>query len=129
MNRVRRRSSIHPSQLTAAALLQFAEPPVYNKVISGFQALRQARAPVAGLEPATGGSLQISGQTHQPLRHRPPHTTHILPGKGKKTVNFASLVLPHTTADHFTTHMRMPKSDNYIFHLSGRGCKGCKINA
>ncbi|GFO26861.1 hypothetical protein PoB_005336600 [Plakobranchus ocellatus] len=30
---------------------------------SGFQALRQARTPVAGLEPATGGSLQISGRT------------------------------------------------------------------
>ncbi|GFN89487.1 hypothetical protein PoB_001599300 [Plakobranchus ocellatus] len=34
-----------------------------KKVISGFQALRQARAPVAGLEPATEWSLQISGRT------------------------------------------------------------------
>ncbi|GFO34258.1 hypothetical protein PoB_006076300 [Plakobranchus ocellatus] len=34
--------------------------PVHNKVISVFQALRQAWAPVAGLEPATEGSLQIS---------------------------------------------------------------------
>ncbi|GFO36809.1 cathepsin d [Plakobranchus ocellatus] len=40
------------------------EMPVHNKVISGFQALRQARAPVAGLEPATEWSLQISGRTH-----------------------------------------------------------------
>ncbi|GFO13440.1 hypothetical protein PoB_003994500 [Plakobranchus ocellatus] len=35
--------------------------PVQNKVISGVQALRQARAPMARLKPATeGGSLQIS---------------------------------------------------------------------
>ncbi|GFN79056.1 hypothetical protein PoB_000556200 [Plakobranchus ocellatus] len=33
-------------------------------MISGFQALRQARAPMAGLEPATNGSLQISGRIH-----------------------------------------------------------------
>ncbi|GFO03973.1 hypothetical protein PoB_003047800 [Plakobranchus ocellatus] len=33
-----------------------------NEVISGFQALRQARAPVPGLEPATDESLQISGR-------------------------------------------------------------------
>ncbi|GFO32462.1 hypothetical protein PoB_005896700 [Plakobranchus ocellatus] len=31
---------------------------IHNKVISGFEALRQARAPVARLEPATEGSLQ-----------------------------------------------------------------------
>ncbi|GFO16381.1 hypothetical protein PoB_004288600 [Plakobranchus ocellatus] len=43
---------------------------VHNKVISGFQALRQARAPVAGLEPATEGSLQISGRTRKPLCYR-----------------------------------------------------------
>ncbi|GFO47971.1 hypothetical protein PoB_007447600 [Plakobranchus ocellatus] len=35
---------------------------VHNKMNSGFQALRQSRAPVAGLEPATEGSLQISGR-------------------------------------------------------------------
>ncbi|GFO30234.1 hypothetical protein PoB_005673900 [Plakobranchus ocellatus] len=45
---------------------------VHNKVISGFQALRQARAPVAGLEPATEGSLQISGRTRKPLCYRRP---------------------------------------------------------
>ncbi|GFO27997.1 craniofacial development protein 2-like [Plakobranchus ocellatus] len=39
-------------------------PPVQNKVISGFQALRQAEAPMMGLEPATERSLQISGQSH-----------------------------------------------------------------
>ncbi|GFN75939.1 homeobox even-skipped homolog protein 2 [Plakobranchus ocellatus] len=39
----------------------FCIQPVHDKVISGFQALRQARAPVAGLGPATEGSLQISG--------------------------------------------------------------------
>ncbi|GFN84935.1 histone-lysine N-methyltransferase SETMAR [Plakobranchus ocellatus] len=42
------------------------------KVISGFQALRQARAPVAGLEPTTEGSLQISGRTRKPLCYRRP---------------------------------------------------------
>ncbi|GFO01809.1 hypothetical protein PoB_002831400 [Plakobranchus ocellatus] len=45
---------------------------VHNKVISGFEALRQARAPVAGLEPATEGSLQISGRTRKPLCYRRP---------------------------------------------------------
>ncbi|GFO33589.1 hypothetical protein PoB_006009400 [Plakobranchus ocellatus] len=44
--------------------------PVHNKMISGFQALRQARAPVAGLQPATEGSLQISGRTRKPLCYR-----------------------------------------------------------
>ncbi|GFO14497.1 hypothetical protein PoB_004100200 [Plakobranchus ocellatus] len=34
--------------------------PVHNMVTSGFQAFRQARAPVVGFEPATEGSLQIS---------------------------------------------------------------------
>ncbi|GFO07473.1 hypothetical protein PoB_003397800 [Plakobranchus ocellatus] len=34
--------------------------PVYNKVISGDEALHQARALLAGLEPATKGSLLIS---------------------------------------------------------------------
>ncbi|GFO39863.1 hypothetical protein PoB_006636800 [Plakobranchus ocellatus] len=34
---------------------------VYNKVISGFQQLRRARAPVTGLEPATESLLQIQG--------------------------------------------------------------------
>ncbi|GFO16157.1 hypothetical protein PoB_004266200 [Plakobranchus ocellatus] len=33
-------------------------------------ALRQARAPVTGLEPATEGSLQISGQILYPLCHQ-----------------------------------------------------------
>ncbi|GFO40881.1 Zinc-binding in reverse transcriptase domain-containing protein [Plakobranchus ocellatus] len=46
--------------------------PVHNKVISGFKAPRQAGAPMAGLEPATEGSLQISGRTHKPLCHRRP---------------------------------------------------------
>ncbi|GFO44077.1 hypothetical protein PoB_007058200 [Plakobranchus ocellatus] len=41
-------------------------------VISGFQALRQARAAVVGLEPATEGSLQISGRILYSLYHRPP---------------------------------------------------------
>ncbi|GFO03777.1 hypothetical protein PoB_003028200 [Plakobranchus ocellatus] len=43
--------------------------PVHNK-ISGFQALRQAKAPVAGLKLAKEGSLQILGWTHWPLSHR-----------------------------------------------------------
>ncbi|GFO20675.1 hypothetical protein PoB_004718000 [Plakobranchus ocellatus] len=37
--------------------------PVNNKVISGFQAIRRAKSPVAGLEPATEESLQISERT------------------------------------------------------------------
>ncbi|GFO10300.1 gamma-tubulin complex component 4 [Plakobranchus ocellatus] len=37
---------------------------VHNKVISGFQALRQAGAPEAALEPVTEGSLKILGRTH-----------------------------------------------------------------
>ncbi|GFO03237.1 hypothetical protein PoB_002974200 [Plakobranchus ocellatus] len=37
---------------------------VDNKVISGFQAICQTRGPVAGLENAPEGSLQISGRTH-----------------------------------------------------------------
>ncbi|GFN80908.1 hypothetical protein PoB_000741400 [Plakobranchus ocellatus] len=32
---------------------------VYKKVISGFQALREARAPVVRLEPATEGSADL----------------------------------------------------------------------
>ncbi|GFO11487.1 hypothetical protein PoB_003799200, partial [Plakobranchus ocellatus] len=40
--------------------------PVHNKVISDVQ----ARAPVAGLEHMTEGSLQISGQICYPLYHR-----------------------------------------------------------
>ncbi|GFN99859.1 hypothetical protein PoB_002636500 [Plakobranchus ocellatus] len=46
--------------------------PAPNKVISGFKALRQARALMAGLELATKGSLQISRRTHKPLCHRRP---------------------------------------------------------
>ncbi|GFO33830.1 hypothetical protein PoB_006033500 [Plakobranchus ocellatus] len=41
----------------------FVYKAVHNKVISDFQALRQARVRVAALEPATEGSLQISGRT------------------------------------------------------------------
>ncbi|GFO32896.1 endo-1,4-beta-mannanase 2 [Plakobranchus ocellatus] len=43
---------------------------LHNKVLSGFKAFRQAGALMAGLEPATEGSLQISGRTHKPLCHR-----------------------------------------------------------
>ncbi|GFO33729.1 hypothetical protein PoB_006023400 [Plakobranchus ocellatus] len=49
-----------------ARRLGFCIQPVHNKVISGFKALRQAGAPMAGLEPAPKGSLQISGRTHKP---------------------------------------------------------------
>ncbi|GFN76130.1 hypothetical protein PoB_000263600 [Plakobranchus ocellatus] len=37
------------------------QKPVDDKVISGFQASRQARVPVEGLEPATEGPLHIAG--------------------------------------------------------------------
>ncbi|GFN79951.1 hypothetical protein PoB_000645700 [Plakobranchus ocellatus] len=43
--------------------------PIHNKATSGFLASRQARAPVAGLEPATGGSLQSPGLTPLPTFH------------------------------------------------------------
>ncbi|GFO11448.1 phosphodiesterase [Plakobranchus ocellatus] len=43
--------------------LQDAMKPVHNKVITGFQTLSQARAPTAGIEPATEGFLQISGRS------------------------------------------------------------------
>ncbi|GFO21644.1 hypothetical protein PoB_004814900 [Plakobranchus ocellatus] len=39
-------------------------------MISAFQALRYARAPVAGFEPATQGSLQISERGRYPLCHQ-----------------------------------------------------------
>ncbi|GFO10930.1 hypothetical protein PoB_003743500 [Plakobranchus ocellatus] len=48
---------------------------VHNNVISGFRALLQAGAPMAGLEPATEGSLQISGRTHKPSCHQRPLVT------------------------------------------------------
>ncbi|GFO43818.1 hypothetical protein PoB_007032300 [Plakobranchus ocellatus] len=41
-------------------------------MISGFKALRQVGAPMAGLELATERSLQMSGRTHKPLCHRRP---------------------------------------------------------
>ncbi|GFO37077.1 hypothetical protein PoB_006358200 [Plakobranchus ocellatus] len=45
---------------------------VHTKVISGFQALRQDRTSVTGLEPETEGFLQISGRVRYPLcRQRP----------------------------------------------------------
>ncbi|GFO40302.1 hypothetical protein PoB_006680700 [Plakobranchus ocellatus] len=43
---------------------------VNSKVISGFQAFRQARAPVVGLELALEGSLQISRWIRKPLCHQ-----------------------------------------------------------
>ncbi|GFO42555.1 hypothetical protein PoB_006906000 [Plakobranchus ocellatus] len=52
---------------------------VYCKVISGFQAVRQAGASVAGLEPSTEGSQQISGQANHSLCHqgRPAKTSNL----------------------------------------------------
>ncbi|GFO44310.1 histone-lysine N-methyltransferase SETMAR [Plakobranchus ocellatus] len=41
-------------------------------MISVFQALRQATTPVEGPEPATEGSLQISGRIRYPSYHRRP---------------------------------------------------------
>ncbi|GFN95145.1 hypothetical protein PoB_002165100 [Plakobranchus ocellatus] len=48
---------------------RFAKP-IHNTVTSGFQAL--VREPIAELEPATEGSLQISGRILYPLCHRRP---------------------------------------------------------
>ncbi|GFN82521.1 hypothetical protein PoB_000902700 [Plakobranchus ocellatus] len=55
----------------------------HNDVISGFQALRQARMPMAGLEPATEGSLHISQGTilvsvYKQERHQCPPANRIL---------------------------------------------------
>ncbi|GFO21438.1 hypothetical protein PoB_004794300 [Plakobranchus ocellatus] len=47
-------------------------PPVYFKLISGFQALRQAMLPVVGLQPATKASQQISRRNFYPLCHQSP---------------------------------------------------------
>ncbi|GFO26439.1 hypothetical protein PoB_005294400 [Plakobranchus ocellatus] len=48
----------------------FRRKPLHNKLTSGFQVLRQARALVAGLEPKTKLSLHISGRIRYPLCHR-----------------------------------------------------------
>ncbi|GFO18136.1 hypothetical protein PoB_004464100 [Plakobranchus ocellatus] len=50
-----------PKRFSLVKLASITNPQNKN-MISGFHALRQARAPVAGLEPATEGSLQISGR-------------------------------------------------------------------
>ncbi|GFO08632.1 hypothetical protein PoB_003513700 [Plakobranchus ocellatus] len=42
----------------------------HNKVNLGIQALRQVRAPVAGLEPTTEELQQISGRAPYPLCHQ-----------------------------------------------------------
>ncbi|GFO48151.1 hypothetical protein PoB_007465600 [Plakobranchus ocellatus] len=44
-------------------------------MVSGFQFLREVRAPVAGLETATEGSLKISGRIRYPLCHRRAQST------------------------------------------------------
>ncbi|GFO27823.1 hypothetical protein PoB_005432800 [Plakobranchus ocellatus] len=56
-------------------------------VISGFKAVRQAGATMAGLEPATEWSLQISGRTHKPLCYRRLHI------KGTNAVEKPALLL------------------------------------
>ncbi|GFO26672.1 hypothetical protein PoB_005317700 [Plakobranchus ocellatus] len=45
---------------------------VHDKVISRLRAFRKARAPVAGLELASKGSLQISGRVSYLLCHQRP---------------------------------------------------------
>ncbi|GFO44334.1 hypothetical protein PoB_007083900 [Plakobranchus ocellatus] len=47
---------------------------VHNMVISGFQAIRQARARVERLEPATEGSPQMSVRIRYPLCYGHPRT-------------------------------------------------------
>ncbi|GFN86767.1 hypothetical protein PoB_001327300 [Plakobranchus ocellatus] len=59
--------------------------PVHKEVISGFQALLQARAPTAGLELATEGSLQIFRRIRYPLCHRHPCLPVKREGKKKRT--------------------------------------------
>ncbi|GFN80933.1 hypothetical protein PoB_000743900 [Plakobranchus ocellatus] len=48
-----------------------------------FQVFRRARAPVVRLEPATEGSLQISGRTRQPLCHWRPSSADRKTGREK----------------------------------------------
>ncbi|GFN83292.1 hypothetical protein PoB_000979800 [Plakobranchus ocellatus] len=52
--------------------------------MSGFQALRQAKAPVAEFEPATERSLQISGRTRCPLCHRRFRKRKVAAGRGDR---------------------------------------------
>ncbi|GFN82510.1 hypothetical protein PoB_000901600 [Plakobranchus ocellatus] len=59
-------TTIHTSYMLISSF-GFYVQRVHNKVISGFQALRQAGVPVTGLEPATEESLQISGQVLYPI--------------------------------------------------------------
>ncbi|GFO35371.1 hypothetical protein PoB_006187600 [Plakobranchus ocellatus] len=68
---VKRGSDLERFKLSLEKVRQTLEP-VQNKIISGFQALRQATAPVAGLEPATEGSLQISGRVRYPSCNQTP---------------------------------------------------------
>ncbi|GFO11696.1 hypothetical protein PoB_003820100 [Plakobranchus ocellatus] len=56
--------------LVSYDILGFPFKLIHSKAISGFQALRQARAPVVGLEPTTEGALQILWRNHYPLCHR-----------------------------------------------------------
>ncbi|GFN88964.1 hypothetical protein PoB_001547000 [Plakobranchus ocellatus] len=58
------------SALGVTGGMGYCVEPVHNKLISGFKALRQAGAPVAGLEPAIEGSQQISGRIQKPMCHR-----------------------------------------------------------
>ncbi|GFO40310.1 hypothetical protein PoB_006681500 [Plakobranchus ocellatus] len=73
--------------------------PVHNKVISGFQVLRQARAPVARLEPATersvladlrAGSLATVPPTPPSPNPPPPPPLSFDNIKGKKMLKFYS---------------------------------------
>ncbi|GFO02728.1 hypothetical protein PoB_002923300 [Plakobranchus ocellatus] len=86
---------------------------VHNKVISGYEAPCQARAPMAGLEPATEGSLQISGRTRQPLYHRPPTSRQ----KGTKTegIRFCPKTPKIVLFDVFTQR-------HHICERQARGC-------
>ncbi|GFO28454.1 interferon-gamma-inducible lysosomal thiol reductase [Plakobranchus ocellatus] len=64
-------NGVHIEDATIELLSQVcaAYTPVQKKVTSGFLALRQIRAPMAELEPATEGSLRISERIRYPLCH------------------------------------------------------------
>ncbi|GFO39168.1 hypothetical protein PoB_006567300 [Plakobranchus ocellatus] len=71
------------------------EPPTPPSM-SGFEALHQARAPVVGFEPATEGSLQISGRIHYPLCHRGPKagfTVMMISGTGAAALCRAQILI------------------------------------
>ncbi|GFO35018.1 hypothetical protein PoB_006152300 [Plakobranchus ocellatus] len=99
--------------------------PVHNKVISGFQALRQASAPVAGLEPATKGLLQILGRIQSCISERATALFSIKPGvksatsisggclSGSRRLSLSPLIVPGSGGA--AVHNSRPDNPNNIY--------------